>query len=164
MRIARLATLLLMINMLAIDVFADADADDDVAQIEELYASWRDAVAAADIPSYLKGLHPDIRLMPPGAEVIAGADYYAQFLVPVFASADYRIEVISPPAVEVAGDFAVAEYTYVIHLNLKNPDQGVTEPGALTASQTSARYFDVLRKTDGGWRVWRHTWQALASD
>jgi hypothetical protein len=62
--------------------------------------------------------------------------------------------------VEILDDIAVVEYEYVIHLELKNPAQGVTEAGALTASRTEARYFDVLRKNESGeFRIWRHTWQ-----
>ena len=133
---------------------------DEVKQIERLYEQWRDAVASADIPSYVAVLDPEVRLIPPGAEVINGAAHYAQFLAPVFEAATYRIEVVTPPMVEVIDDIAVAEYEYVIHLELKNPSQGVTEAGALTESRTAARYFDVLRKNEAGeFRVWRHTWQ-----
>ena len=86
------------------------------------------------------------------------ASSYADFLQPVFEAATYKIEVESYPKVTLAGDIAVTEYIYTIVLDLKNPDQGVAEPGALTANRTTARYFDVLRKTEDGWRVWRHTW------
>ena len=98
-------------------------------------------------------------MFPPGAEVIDTAANYAKFLVPVFAAADDQIEVKRAPVADVIGDFAVVEYEYIIHLKLKNPEEGVSEPGAMTASRSEARYFDVLRKTDGKWKVWRHTWQ-----
>tara|TARA_B110000977_G_scaffold7648_1_gene10462 strand:- start:15 stop:470 length:456 start_codon:yes stop_codon:yes gene_type:complete len=147
--------LVLWVSLLGLQARAD-----EVKQIEELYAQWREAVATADIPSYVSVLDPDVRLIPPGADVIEGAAHYAQFLTPVFEAATYRIEVITPPMVEVLDDIAIAEYEYVIHLELKNPAQGVTEAGALTASRTEARYFDVLRKNESGeFRVWRHTWQ-----
>ena len=147
--------LVLWVSLLGLQARAD-----EVKPIEELYAQWREAVATADIPSYVSVLDPDIRLIPPGADVIEGAAHYAQFLTPVFEAATYRIEVITPPMVEVLDDIAIAEYEYVIHLELKNPAQGVTEAGALTASRTEARYFDVLRKNESGeFRVWRHTWQ-----
>ncbi len=133
----------------------------DIDRIAQLYADWRKAVESADIPGYVRALHADVTLLPPGAADIKGAAHYAGFLGPVFDSATYRIEVVSPPAVEVLGDIAVARYEYVIHLKLKNPGQAVTEPGALTASRTAARYFDVLRRrADGGWAVWKHTWNA----
>ena len=131
----------------------------DIEQIEQLYSNWREAVETADIPRYVTALHPSIRLFPPGAAVINTTANYAKFLVPVFEAADYKIEVKRAPAAEVIGDFAVVEYEYIIHLKLKNPGEGVSEPGALTASRSEARYFDVLRKTDGKWKVWRHTWQ-----
>ena len=138
---------------------------EQIAAITKLYSDWRAAVTNADIPGYVRVLHDDVTLMPPGADDIVGASQYAKFLGPVFESATYEIEVISPPSVEVLGDVAVARYEYVIHLKLKNPDQGITEPGALTASRSAARYFDVLRrKPDGNWVVWRHTWNASPSD
>lgn len=133
---------------------------DDVEAINQLYADWRTAVHTANIPGYLSVLHPDVRLIPPGAEVIEGAANYGEFLKPVFKSAEYDIEVTSDPVTTVIGDLAVSEYAYVINLTLKDDKAEITEPGALTASRTQARYFDVLRKdADGNWKVWRHTWQ-----
>jgi ketosteroid isomerase-like protein len=133
----------------------------DTDRIARLYANWRTAVESADIPGYVRVLHEDVTLMPPGAPDIQGAARYAEFLGPVFERATYRIEVVAPPAVEVLGDVAVARYEYVVHLRLKNPERAVSEPGALTASRTASRYFDVLRRrADGGWAVWKHTWNA----
>lgn len=146
--------------VLCVSLFGLQARADEVKQIEALYAQWREAVATADIPLYVSVLDPEVRLIPPGAEVIEGAAYYAQFLTPVFDAATYRIEVITPPLVVVLDDIAIAQYEYVIHLELKNPSQGITEAGALTESRTEARYFDVLRKNESGeFRVWRHTWQ-----
>ena len=135
----------------------------DIKSIEKLYADWRVAVEQADIPAYVASLATDVRLLPPGAEPIIGSAGYGKFLEPVFASATYKIEVNQYPLIEVAGDFAVVEYIYTIHLSLKDPDSAINEPGALTASRTRARYFDVLRKQDDGqWRIWRHTWQQFS--
>ena len=135
-------------------------APGDIAEIEKLYADWRSAVLHADIPAYVAVLDPEVRLIPPGAEVIDGAAHYAQFLKPVFEAATYRIEVVKPAVIEVLDDIAVAEYEYIIHLEMKDPSNTITEAGALTDSRTQARYFDVLRKNDAGeFRVWRHTWQ-----
>lgn len=135
-----------------------ASRDADIREIEALYATWREAVETADIPQYVSVLHPDVRLLPPGAAAIIGAANYGRFLEPVFAAADYRIEVIEPHVIEVLGDLAVAEYAYVIHLDMKAEAAGISEPGALTDERTAARYFDVLKKVDGHWRVWRHLW------
>ena len=137
----------------------------EVAKIEQLYAQYRQAVEAGSIAGYLDVLHPEVRLLPPGADAIDGAERYAGFLQPVFATATYRIEVLSLPSVAVMGDVAVAEYDYVVHLALKDPDVGISEAGALTAQRTRSRYFDVLRrKADGGWAIWRHTWSVLDID
>lgn len=160
-----LERLLAAFMLAAISHFAAADDAADEAAIVQLYADWRSAVETADIASYRAVLADDVRLMPPGGAVIAGADHYEAFLGPVFAGADYRIDVVEPPAVRVLGDVAVAEYRYVIHLSLKNPGQGIDQPGALTASRTDSRYFDVLRRQgDGQWRVWRHLWQPFPAE
>ena len=135
---------------------------DDAQAIDKLYAEWRNAVEAADIERYVSVLHDDVRLLPPGADPIVSAAAYGAFLVPVFESATYKIIVDQAPQIDIVGNVAVAEYVYTIDLKLKNPDQGVSEPGALTASRTQSRYFDVLLKNDAGqWRVWRHSWQAF---
>ncbi|MBQ73603.1 MAG: hypothetical protein CMQ20_01105 [Gammaproteobacteria bacterium] len=157
----RLFLLLLILSFSTVkaDPSSASVVEEDIQQIEQLYSNWREAVETADIQRYVTALHPNIRLFPPGAEVIDTAANYAKFLVPVFAAADYQIEVKRAPVADVIGDFAVVEYEYIIHLKLKNPEEGVSEPGAMTASRSEARYFDVLRKTDGKWKVWRHTWQ-----
>jgi len=138
----------------------ETDTRADVASIDALYASWRKAVESADIPAYVAVLHDDVRLLPPDADAIVGAAGYGKFLEPVFAAADYRIEVVRSPVIEVLGDVALAEYDYVIHLELKNAAVGVEQPGALTAERTAARYIDVLRRdAEGRWSVYRHAWQ-----
>lgn len=130
------------------------------AAIQKLYADWRVAVEAGDIPSYLRVLHPDVRLFPPGADPIVGAAGYGEFLIPVFASATYRIDVPKMQVVQVMGDTAIAEYEYIINIQLKDPESAISQPGALTAARNRARYFDVLRKQPNGqWGVWRHLWQ-----
>lgn len=161
MRVALLLTVICSIS-----AYAHATADTsaaDKAEIDTLYADYRVAVENADIAAYVNALHPEVRLLPPGADAIVGAANYAGFLTPVFATADYRIDVVKMPVIEVMGDVATAEYEYIIHLDLKNPDVGVSEPGALTASRTKSRYFDVLlKREDGKWAIWRHTWSTLS--
>ncbi len=136
----------------------------DREQIDALYAGWRTAVETSDIDGYINSLHSDVRLLPPGAPAIVSAEAYRDFLKPVFATATYKIVVDTPPQIEIVGDMAIAEYDYTIELTLIDPDVGVSEPGALTDTRTSSRYFDVLRKNDAGeWRVWRHSWQVYPS-
>lgn len=138
---------------------------DDTSDILALYQDWRNAVEAASIRDYVSVLAEDVRLIPPGAEPIDSAASYAAFLEPVFASADYRIEVIAPAEISVVDDIAVAEYAYIIHLTMKESASEITEPGALTASRTHARYFDVLKKDPtGNWKIWRHTWQNVETE
>ncbi len=145
-------------------VAATAAADDSAAEarIRQLYADYRVAVEGGSLQGYVDVLHPAVRLLPPGADPIEGAERYAGFLEPVFATAEYRIEVESGPDIEVVGDIATAEYVYVVFLTLKNPEVGVTQEGALSAQRNRSRYFDVLRKKpDGEWAIWRHTWTDL---
>ena len=141
---------------------ANMTSENESAAVDKVYARWRTAVETADIPGYVSALHPNVRMLPPGAPVVEGSDSYAAFLEPVFAAADYKIEVIQMPQIEFVGELAIAEYEYVIHLALKDQTSGVSEPGALTDSRTRARYFDILRKTDAGtWGIWRHPWRPM---
>ncbi|NKB97355.1 MAG: DUF4440 domain-containing protein [Pseudomonadales bacterium] len=161
MRTAR-KTLLLLILVTIAPVFANTQSDSNKNAIEQLYADYRVAVENADIAAYVDALHPEVRLLPPGAGAIVGADNYAGFLKPVFEAATYHIEVVQAPTIEVLGNTATAEYVYVINLALKNPSKGISEPGALTDSRTVSRYFDVLLKGDNGnWAIWRHTWSVI---
>ncbi len=148
----------LLVASATITHVATASEIEDIQEIDALYATWREAVETGDIPKYVSVLHPEVRLLPPGAAAIVGAGNYGRFLEPVFAAADYRVEVVVPHMIEVAGDVAVAEYEYVIHLDMKDATGGISEPGALTDARTAARYFDVLKKVDGRWKVWRHLW------
>jgi ketosteroid isomerase-like protein len=151
---------LLFLLALASPSFADSSTDADVTKIQALYETWREAVANADIPKYVSVLDPEVRMIPPGADVVETKANYEIFLQPVFNTASYRIQVDRYARVDVLGDYAVAEYDYTIYLTLKDPDQQVTEPGALTESVTATRYFDVLKRNpEGRWKIWRHTWQ-----
>lgn len=143
-------------------ISTQAEDSEDIEKILQLYKDYLVAVESSDLEGYLDVLHPEIRLLPPGAPTIAGAENYAEFLVPVFDTAVYRIDVESDYLVEVVDDIATSEYIYTVHLTLKDPSVGVTQEGALTAQRTRSRYFDVLRKKpDGEWAIWRHTWTEL---
>ncbi|EED36587.1 conserved hypothetical protein [Luminiphilus syltensis NOR5-1B] len=159
--------LLLALTLGSVGSMADshnADEVDEVAVIEAFYADYRDAVEASSIPGYLDALHPDVRLLPPGAKPIDGRDRYSTFLGPVFEMATYKIEVISYPEITVVGDMAVADYEYIIHLTLKDPEVGIEQEGALTAQKTHSYYTDVLLKEDDGtWGIWRHTWTTISA-
>ena len=140
------------------------DASAERRKIENLYVEYRKAVESGSLAGYLRVLHPDVRLLPPGAPAIDTAQRYGEFLKGVLSVATYTIEVNRAPEVVVVGDVAVAEYDYTVHLSRNDPEVGVTEPGALTAPATSSRYLDVLRRDPAGeWRIWRHSWQAIGS-
>jgi len=149
------------ILLLLVLLFCNGAMANDEDAIRQLYADWRAAVEQADIPGYVSVLAQDVKLMPPDADAIVGKDGYGDFLVPVFAAATYRIEVIGDFDIEVMDDIAVAEYEYVIHLAMKEGAE-ITEPGAITAARSQNRYFDVLRKDRSGeWCVWRHLWRTI---
>jgi ketosteroid isomerase-like protein len=154
-------TLILFTSGISTTVHADVAADK--LAIDNLYASWRQAVEHGDVDGYVAVLDPNVRLLPPDAEAIVGAANYRKFLGPVFAGATYRIEVTVSPIIEVLGDTALAEYEYTIHLTLKNQSTGIQQEGALTAERTASRYVDVLRRQENGaWGVYRHAWQSKA--
>ncbi len=139
---------------------AEESALEDTDAIVALYAKWRLAVETADIPAYVSVLSEDVKLMPPDADAIIGKQGYGAFLEPVFAAATYTIEVPVHPEVIVMEDIAVAEYEYVIHLDMKAGAE-ISEPGAITVARSHNRYFDVLKRINGEWLIWRHLWRTI---
>ena len=134
---------------------------EDSQNIKELYQRWAEAVEKADIDSYVSVLHPQVKLMPPQSDPFEGKEQYRKFLEPVFSSAVYRIDVELEPEIELIGDVALAEYEYVIHMDLKDGKDSIDQEGALMASRNHNVYFDVLvRGSSGKWEVYRHTWRS----
>ena len=132
----------------------------ETREILDLYKTWVAAVEEGNIESYVSVLHEDVKLMPPTSEPFEGKEKYKEFLKPVFTSADYEIDVKVEPSVEFLGDVAIAEYEYVIYLNLKEGQSEIDQPGALQATRNHNAYFDVLiRNSKGKWVVYRHTWR-----
>ena len=129
------------------------------ASIEQLYASWRDAVETGSIENYVNVLHEDISLRPPGVAGIDGRSNYAKFLIPVFATATYEIQIDTPPKVSVLGKTAIVEYDYTITRTVTDESAGELAPGAIQAATTSAHYIDVVTQdSKGNWRVRLHSW------
>ena len=138
---------------------AAQEDDEHHTSIERLYASWRNAVEAGSIYSYVNVLHDDISLRPPGVSGIDGKSNYATFLVPVFATASYEIQIDTPPKISVLGDTAIVEYDYTITRNVTDESAGELAPGAIQAATTSAHYIDVVTQdSKGNWRVRLHSW------
>ena len=138
---------------------AAQEDDEHHTSIERLYASWRNAVEAGSIESYVNVLHDDISLRPPGVSGIDGKSNYATFLVPVFATASYEIQIDTPPKISVLGDTAIVEYDYTITRNVTDESAGELAPGAIQAATTSAHYIDVVTQySKGNWRVRLHSW------
>ncbi len=74
--------------------------------------------------------------------------------------ASYKITPVTPFDIEIMGDVALVRYDYVIRLTLADQD-AAPAAGALTAQINASKYFDVARRQqDGGWKVYRHTWNA----
>ena len=133
---------------------------DDEAAIRALYAQWDKAVAESSISGYTAVLDDNIRLVLPGAPDVVGRDNYAAFLENVLPVAQYTLTQLGDLQLTVIGDLALTEYHKRVEMQL-NSDQGVSEPGALTANVSVNKYIDVLRRqADGSWRVYRHAWTA----
>ncbi len=156
----RLAAILLAAVLASCTPEAPPDSAADIAAIEELYAKWRVAVETGDIAGYVASLDDEIVMMPPGGQDVVGVAAYEAFLGPVFEMASYKITPVSPFDIEIMGDVALVRYDYVIRLTLADQD-AAPAAGALTAQVNASKYFDVARRQqDGGWKVYRHTWNA----
>ena len=146
--------------MIGLFLFSAPTIGDEIQEITNLYRTWVVAVEKGDIESYASVLHEDVKLMPPASQPFEGKEKYKEFLKPVFASADYEIDVKVKPSVEIFGNVAIAEYEYVVHVRLKEGREAINQLGALQASRNHNAYFDVLIKTsEGKWSVYRHTWR-----
>ena len=142
-------------------VIASTSYDKDIASITALYKTWNTAVEAGDREGYLGILDDNIRMVPPGAADIIGKQAYAQFLIPVFANAQYEIVYLNDLQIEIISpDIAVARYDYIIDVTMNSDVEKITESdAALDQASNNTKYHDVLkRQTDGSWRVLRHMW------
>ncbi|MEP1470439.1 MAG: DUF4440 domain-containing protein [Halieaceae bacterium] len=138
--------------------------DNDVQEIVALYKAWIVAVETGDRQGYLAHLDQDIRMTPPGAADVISKDNYAEFLIPVFDSASYKITPVADYDIEILGDIAVARYDYIVSVFLKEGVDGVEQAGALNQQESNLKYSDVLRRNaDGSWKVLRHTWNDNAA-
>lgn len=131
-------------------------AEEDVTAIRALYAGWIEAVENSDVAGYIAVLDPEVQLLPTGAPPINGSAGYAAMLEGVFATDTFKIDVTSPAAIEVAGDWAWARYDYVIHR---------TPIGSEETFNPERKFLDVLRRQpDGSWGVYRHIWNYNTPD
>ena len=128
-------------------------------KIRELYNSWVYAVDNSNREQYLSLLDDDIIMIPPGAKDVVGKAAYAEFLIPVFAGAEYKVERLGDYQIEIFGDCAVARYDYDIKITLKDGTEQIDQSGALNQQSNNMKYHDVLiRRSDGNWKVLRHMW------
>lgn len=137
--------------------------ESDVKAIEGLYHTWNSAVETGSREKYLSILDDNIRMVPPGAQDIVGIKNYAQFLIPVFANAAYKITHIGALDIEFLGDdFAVARYDYIVDVTMESGVDVITDSdAALDLLSNNLKYNDVLRRqADGSWKVLRHMWNA----
>jgi uncharacterized protein (TIGR02246 family) len=135
---------------------AAEQAAEDVAAIRALQLSWNDAVARSDVAGYLEVLDPEVELLPTDAPPIVGSAGYAAMLEGIFATDTFKIDVLSPSTIEVAGDWAWARYDYVIHR---------TPIGSEQTFSAERKFLDVLRRqADGSWGVYRHIWNYNTPD
>lgn len=133
--------------------------ENDIKEIIALYKAWIVAVETGDRQGYLAHLDQNIRMTPPGAPDVISKDNYAEFLVPVFDSASYKITPASDYDIEILGDMALARYDYIVSVFLNEGVEGVEQAGALNQQESNLKYSDVLRRqADGSWKVLRHTW------
>ena len=155
-----LISLFITVSMSLSAMSASGQDDTDTSEILGLYQGWRDAVENANIDGYVAVLHADISLRPPGAQGLDGRDNYSAFLVPVFDSASYKIQIDNAPSVTFLGDAAIVEYDYTIFRRADVESTADLPPGAIAIAKTSAHYMEVgTRDSSGAWKVRLHSWQ-----
>ena len=132
----------------------------DLAAIKQLYATWLIAVEEGDRQQYVNLLDENIIMIPPGAGDIMGRESYANFLIPVFGNAEYKVEPVGDIDIQILGNMALARYDYTIYVTMKAGIANITDSAAaLDKLVNRSKYHDVLlRQTDGGWKVLRHMW------
>lgn len=139
---------------------ADKDA------IRQLYNHWKTAVESGDRAGYVNVLDEQVTMIAPGAPDIVGRDAYAEFLIPVFQHAQYRVESLGEIQIDLLGDFALARYDYIVHVSMAEGVGKITDnQAALDQLVNKAKYLDVLKRQDTGeWKVFRHMWNEGPQD
>ena len=135
--------------------------ESDNFAVQNVYKIWNAAVEAGDREGYLSILDDDIRMVPSGAPDIYGIEAYAEFLISVFANAQYKITHLSEHDVEfISRDTAVVRYDYIIDVTLGQGVEVITDSkAALDQLTNNIKYQDILRRQeDGSWKVLRHMW------
>ena len=135
--------------------------ESDNLAIQNIYKVWNAAVEAGDREGYLSILDDEIRMVPPDASDIVGIEAYAEFLIPVFANAQYKITHLSDHEVEfLSQDAAVVRYDYIVDVTLGKDVEVITESdAALDQMSNNLKYQDLVRRQkDGSWKVLRHMW------
>ena len=132
----------------------------DISGILRLYEKWAAAVESGDRQRYVNLLDENVALIAPGAQDIVGKENYAEFLMPVFANATYKIEPLGSFDIQLINDFALVRYDYVVRVSIKEGVETITNSdAALTQTMNNSKYLDVLRRNDSGeWKVFRHMW------
>jgi len=135
-------------------------ATTDRAAIKQLYATWLIAVEEGDRQQYVDLLDENITMIPPGAGDIFSRESYANFLIPVFENAEYKVEPVGDIDIQILGDVALARYDYTIYVTMKTGITNITDSAAaLDKLVNRSKYHDVLvRQAGGGWKVLRHMW------
>ena len=132
----------------------------DISGILQLYEKWAAAVESGDRQQYLNLLDENVALIAPGAPDIVGKENYAEFLMPVFENATYKIEPLGSFDIQLLNDFALVRYDYIVHVSIKEGVDTITNSdAALTQTMNNSKYLDVLKRYGSGeWKVFRHMW------
>lgn len=132
----------------------------DKAAIRDMYARWDTAVEAGSLEGYKAILDENVQLVLPGAPNKVGRENYAAFLSTVLPLASYDLtDMGEMEFVFMGDDYALVQYHKHIVLTLKDADNAIATPGAVSANISHNKYTDVLkRQADGSWKVFRHVW------
>lgn len=131
------------------EVFLQALADADRADIAAVRAQFEAAENASDIAQVRASLASDIVLMAPNAPAAVGIDSAAARLQRTFDAGRLEIHYTSEE-IEVFGDWGFDRGTYRYTMTPKS--------GAEPSSQTGKYLWISQRQADGSWKLSRVTW------
>jgi len=125
-------------------------SDTDIAAVEAATNQYSTAILGGDYDKIRTLAHPDIVLMPPGAQLIKGTDAVIEWMQQGPAPEGS----LNPEDVQGSGDIAYVRGNFDLIMKINDSTQ-VSENG---------KYVEIWRKMeDGSWKVQTDVWNSNTS-
>ncbi len=121
----------------------------DEAAIRAMTSDYTAAVAAGDLQRFLSVFSDDVVVMPPDHPTARGRDEFTAFVKPFFDEFTL-LETISYEEIRVAGDWAVATFTYSFTTTPK--------AGGASSQELGKGIWLFGRSGDGAWKITHAVW------